>query len=151
MGIDLGNPFAENTLIKVCNPYCEPCAQAHSKIDSLLHNNSNLKVKIIFMSSSPNGFMATPVKHLLTIAERQNEFLTKQALDDWYLSENKDYEEFLKKHPLDTPLDRQDNKIVEMKVWCDQISIAVTPTFFMNGYQLPGVYDIDDLQYFMLE
>ena len=26
LGIDLGNPLAINTLIKVCNPYCGPCA-----------------------------------------------------------------------------------------------------------------------------
>ena len=151
VGIDLGNPTAENTLIKVCNPYCGPCAKAHPKIDLLLHNNPNIKVKIIFTSSDPNDFIATPVKHLLTIAERQDEFLTKQALDDWYLSEEKDYEQFLKKYPLDTPLDRQNNKMVEMKAWCEQIDIAVTPTFFINGYQLPDAYNIEDLQYFMLE
>lgn len=36
LGIDLGNPYAENSLIKVCNPYCGPCANAHPKIESLL-------------------------------------------------------------------------------------------------------------------
>ena len=36
IGIDLGNPEATNTLIKVCNPYCGPCANAHSKIKKLL-------------------------------------------------------------------------------------------------------------------
>lgn len=151
VGIDVGNQLAQNTLIKVCNPYCGPCAKAHPEIDSLLHNNSNLKVKIIFTSTNLNDFMATPVKHLLSIAEKQNEPLTKKALDNWYLPEKKEYEEFVKKHPLDTPLDRQNNKMVEMKAWCDQIDIAVTPTFFVNGYQLPDAYNIQDLQYFLLE
>lgn len=27
LGIDIGNPAATNTLIKVCNPYCGPCAR----------------------------------------------------------------------------------------------------------------------------
>ena len=151
VGIDIGNPLAQNTLIKVCNPYCGPCAKAHPVIDSLLENNSNLKVKIIFTSSNINDFMATPVKHLLSIAEKQNESLTKQALDDWYLPEKKDYEEFVKKHPLSTSLDTQNNKMVEMKAWCDQTDIAVTPTFFVNGYQLPDAYNIQDLQYFLME
>lgn len=151
VGIDIGNPLAQNTLVKVCNPYCGPCAKAHPEIDSLLHNNSDLKVKIIFTSSNLNDFMATPVKHLLSIAEKQSEPLTKQALDDWYLPEKKDYDEFVKKHPINTQLDAQNNKMIKMKAWCDQIDIAVTPTFFVNGYQIPDAYNIQDLQYFLLE
>ena len=151
VGIDVGNQLAQNTLIKVCNPYCGPCAKAHPEIDLLLHNNVNLKVKIIFTSTNLDDFMATPVKHLLTIAEKQNEPLTKQALDDWYLPENKDYEQFVKKHPLDAQLDIQNNKMIKMKAWCDKIDITSTPTFFVNGYQLPDAYNIQDLQYFLLE
>jgi hypothetical protein len=30
-----------------------------------------------------------PVKHLLAIAEKNNETLTKMALDDWYMSAKK--------------------------------------------------------------
>jgi hypothetical protein len=36
LGINLGNPAATNSIIKVCNPYCGPCAKAHPKIDALL-------------------------------------------------------------------------------------------------------------------
>ena len=36
LGIDLGNPDATNTLVKVCNPYCGPCAKAHPEIEKLL-------------------------------------------------------------------------------------------------------------------
>lgn len=151
VGIDVGNQLAQNTLIKVCNPYCGPCAKAHPEIDSLLHNNSNLKVKIIFTSTNLNDLMANPVKHLLSIAEKQNEPLTKQALDNWYLPEKKDYEQFAKKHPLDAQLDIQNNKMIKMKAWCDKIDITSTPTFFVNGYQLPDAYNIQDLQYFLLE
>lgn len=151
IGIDIGSPLAKNTLVKVCNPYCGPCVKAHPEIDLLLENNSDLKVKIIFTSSNLDDFMAIPVKHLLSIAEKQNESMTKQALDDWYLPEKKDYEEFVKKHPLDMSLDKQNSKMIEMKAWCDQIDIAVTPTFFVNGYQLPDAYNIQDLQYFLIE
>lgn len=41
LGIDLGNPGATNTLIKVCNPYCGPCAKAHPKIEELLEQNGS--------------------------------------------------------------------------------------------------------------
>lgn len=152
LGIDLGNPEAKNTLIKVCNPYCGPCAKAHPEIESLLHNNDNLKVKIIFAcNNSKEDITAIPAKHLLSIAEKQNELLTKEALDEWYLPKEKSYEQFLKKYQLDNDLETQNKKMDEMKVWCQKMGIVFTPTIFINGYQLPNAYNIENLQYFLLE
>jgi protein-disulfide isomerase len=36
-----------------------------------------------------------------------------------------------------------------MDSWCQEIGIAYTPTFFVNGYQLPKMYKIEDLKYLM--
>ncbi len=150
LGIALGNLTATNTLIKVCNPYCGPCAKAHPEIEKLLEENSNLKVQIIFtVTADENDFKAPPVKHLLAIAEKGNETLTKGALDDWYLADKKDYEVFAHKYPMNGELKKQDAKIEAMKVWCDETKIAFTPTIFVNGHQLPDVYNIADLQHFL--
>ena len=150
LGIALGNPDAANTLIKVCNPYCGPCAKAHPEIEKLLEENDNLKVQIIFtVTADENDFKASPVKHLLAIAEKGNETLTKGALDDWYLADKKDYETFANKYPMNGELKKQDAKIEAMKVWCDETQIAFTPTIFVNGHQLPDVYNIADLQHFL--
>ncbi len=150
LGIALGNPDAANTLIKVCNPYCGPCAKAHPEIEKLLEENSNLKVQIIFTATADeNDFKAPPVKHLLAIAEKEDEQLTKQALDDWYLADKKDYNLFATKYPMNGELKKQDAKIEAMKAWCDETKIAFTPTIFVNGHQLPDVYNIADLQHFL--
>ncbi len=151
LGIDLGNPLARNTLIKVCNPYCSYCGKAHADIESLLEKIPNLKVKIIFYCRGEADTSAIPAKHLLSIAENQNEALTKQALDDWYLAEKNDYKVFLKKYPLNVNLDKHNDSISNMKNWCQQMSVSATPTCFINGYQLPDAYNIEDLQYFLLE
>jgi hypothetical protein len=45
----------------------------------------------------------------------------------------------------------QDKKIDGMKEWCDKAEIRVTPTIFYNSYQLPDVYNIGDLKYFLVE
>ncbi|OQY76045.1 MAG: hypothetical protein B6D44_00270 [Ignavibacteriales bacterium UTCHB2] len=50
LGINLGNSTAENTIIKICNPYCYYCVKSHKEIDQLLEENKNVKVKIIFKS-----------------------------------------------------------------------------------------------------
>jgi thiol-disulfide isomerase/thioredoxin len=152
LGIDIGNPDATNTLIKVCNPYCGPCAKAHPQIDKLLEEIPNLKVKIIFTSSNqPEDPAYKPVSHLLAINQKNDsQKIIKQALDNWYLAEKKDYELFAKKYPMNGELAKQGNKIETMKNWCKATDISFTPTIFINGYQIPDAYSIEDLNYFLL-
>lgn len=152
LGIDLGNPAATNTLIKVCNPYCEPCSKAHPKIEKLLEEIRNLKVKIIFTTpNQPEERAYKPVSHLLAINGRDNEENIKQALDDWYLADKKNYELFAKKYPMNGELATQGNKIDAMHKWCEKMNIYSTPTIIINNYELPDAYSIEDLQYFLLE
>jgi thiol-disulfide isomerase/thioredoxin len=153
LGINLGNPEATNTLIKVCNPYCGPCAKAHPKIDKLLEEIPNLKVKIIFTTpNEPEQPAYKPVSHLLAINEQSNsEGDIKLALDDWYLADKKDYDLFATKYPMNGELAKQGYKIKLMERWSKEMEITFTPTIFINGYQIPNAYGIEDLQYFLLE
>lgn len=152
LGIVLGNINAANTLIKVCNPYCGPCARAHTEIEKLLQENSNMRVRIIFMATNTeNDIKAPPVKHLLALAENSEENIIKAALDDWYLADKKNYTVFAAKYPMNAELKMQDIKVESMRKWCDEVDISFTPTFFFNGYQLPDAYSIGDLKYFLAE
>jgi protein-disulfide isomerase len=158
LGITLGNPNASYKLIKVCNPYCGPCAKAHQPMEDLLENNPDVQVQILFTATNSEGDMkAPPVKHLLAIAEKNEEPMVKQALDDWYLAEKKDYEIFAAKYPMNGELKQQNAKIEAMKNWCDTTGIEFTPTFFVSMpndtnetvyYQLPSIYSVIDLKYF---
>lgn len=150
LGIMLGNPNAANTIIKVCNPYCGPCAKAHSMMDEILENNEDVKVQIIFMASNDeNDTRAKPVKHLMALYEKNDEQLIKKALDDWYSADKKDYNEFAKKYLLNGELQMQGSKIEAMDKWCKGMNISFTPTFFVNDYQLPESYKLDDLKHLL--
>jgi protein-disulfide isomerase len=46
-------------------------------------------------------------------------------------------------------LKKQDEKVEAMKDWCSKTEIQFTPTFFINGYQLPSNYSVNDLKYFL--
>lgn len=153
LGINLGNANATNTLIKVCNPYCGPCAKTHPKIDKLLEEIPNLKVKIIFTTpNQPEQRAYKPVSHLLAINEQGNTGGNiKLALDDWYLADKKDYEVFATKYPMNGELAKQGYKMEAMDKWSKEMEIQFTPTLFINGHQLPDAYNIEDLQYFLLE
>ena len=108
LGITIGNPNATHTIIKVCNPYCNPCAKAHPKIDALLESNPNIKVQIIFTATNKEGdIRALPVKHLLAVDAKGDKALTAKALDDWYMAEQKNYEIFAAKYPMNGELKQQ--------------------------------------------
>jgi uncharacterized membrane protein len=152
MGIDIGNQNAYHEIIKVCNPYCGPCAKAHPKIDEIVEHNRNVRAKIIFtVPNDENNKALKPVKHLLAIAAQNDEHEIKKALDDWYLPDEKDYKAFAEKYKVNEEFDNQNGKIEEMYNWCKAIDIAYTPTIFLNGYQLPDAYSVEDLEYILLE
>jgi hypothetical protein len=150
IGITIGNVNAQNTIIKVCNPYCGPCATAHPEIEAILEANPNVKAQIIFTATNKeDDFKAPPVKHLLAIAAQNNEIQTKQALDDWYLAKEKNYEQFALKYPLNGEVDKQAIAVEKMNDWCTKTAITFTPTIFINGYQMPDVYSVKDLKYLL--
>jgi uncharacterized membrane protein len=148
LGIVLGKSDAKNKLVKVCNPYCKPCAQAHPLLEELLENSNDLQVQIIF-NATTDEMMVRPAKHLLAIAEQQATELTKRALDDWYLPTKKDYNAFAEKYPLLDGIEKQNLAIQTMDKWCKEAEITFTPTFFINGYQLPEIYTVADLKYLL--
>ncbi len=151
LGILLGNPDATWQVIKVCNPYCGPCARAHPVLEELLHTNSGVSLQIIFTATGEDADPGTaPVQHFLAIAQQHDEAITRQALDDWYNPPEKDYTAFAKKYPVDDKVQfEQKEKIQSMKAWCDAMQISFTPTLFINGHQLPEIYNITDLKYFL--
>ncbi len=147
LGINIGNPDAANTIIKVCNPYCGPCAKVHPVLEEIIKHNKDMQVKVIFTATNnENDPGAKPVKHLLAVAAKENKQLTEQALDDWYLPEKKDYDAFAAKYPMNGEFQEQVGKLDMMKAWCEEAEITFTPTIFINGRRLPETYSIDELK-----
>jgi protein-disulfide isomerase len=153
LGITLGPANAPHQLIKVCNPYCGPCSKAHPKIEKLLHQHSNLQVKILFMvPDEPGQRPHTAASHLMAIAQNANsQQQVQQALDDWYLPEQKNYDAFAAKYPLNGAVAAEAPAITAMQQWSKANDIRYTPTIFYNGHELPPEYDLEDLSYFLQE
>lgn len=150
LGIRLGNRDAKHFVLKVCNPYCAPCSRSHADLIYLLES-SNIELRIIYTTTmQKNDPRIKPVLHFLALNSLGDKVTLKQALNDWYLSENKNYEEFARKYPLPSLSDAEYHKeqIKEMNQWCQDMLVDATPTFFVNGHQLPDSYKIKDLKYF---
>lgn len=146
LGIFINNKSAKYNVIKVCNPYCEPCAKAHPILEELVRKEK-ISLQILFsVNISDNDIKRKPVSHFLAINEEEGESKIQQALDDWYLQKNKEYDFFAKNYPVNGNLMDQKNKIEAMHIWCEKEKITHTPTIFINGYELPKEYGVKDLR-----
>lgn len=150
LGIVVGNLDAENEIIKVCNPYCGPCSRAHPELDEIVQRNPDVKLRIVFTATGEgDDILTAPVGHLLAIEEKMGRDTVQKALDDWYLAEKKDYEAFSVKYPMNGELHEQKGRMVAMDNWCQEVKVRATPTLFINGYELPESYRIDELKNFL--
>jgi len=151
-GILIGDLAAENLIIMVCNPHCEPCAAAHLKLVKLMPLVKNLKLQIIFIATNNfEDIRSNSAKHLLAIASNKDDSLTKQALHDWYSMKNKNYSDFKTKYPVEKNINHYDEEIDRMRLWAGNEGINYTPAIYVNGYELSAEYIIEDLAYLLLE
>jgi uncharacterized membrane protein len=160
LGITFGNPHAKYTVIKLCNPYCGPCSKAHKPFEDLINSSSILKGQIIFsVSKMETEPRIETVRHFLNAAANRSEKEVKKMLDEWYGLEVKDYDFLVNKYPATGSLERHDTMVRAMREWSEGQRINFTPTFFVssrsveNGdvhfYQLPKIYKVTDLAYFL--
>ncbi len=145
LGIEIGNKNAAYKVVKVCNPYCSPCAKAHVVLEELIENEI-IHLKIIF-NSRPDYHNANylPTFHFMTQYEKDASQM-REVLDFWYGLDKKNNEVLEKKFPImrDTR-PNQSPKIEAMHEWCVKEKITHTPTLYINGRILPNEYAIKDL------
>jgi thiol-disulfide isomerase/thioredoxin len=146
LGIFLKGANAKYHVLKVCNPYCGPCARTHPLLEQL-YETGNIDLQIVFVPGGGDEVRLKTIRHLLGIASVENLEQTRQALDDWYRQDKKDFEAFAKKYPLNGELGKQESNIKAMQDWAEKEQITHTPTIFINGYELPSAYAVEDLNY----
>jgi protein-disulfide isomerase len=148
----VGNPAAPIQIIMVSNLYCNPCKEKHAIVDQLVTMYPD-KVNVAFRfikSGNDLVYKTETLYHLLGLwlqniyghANEQQE--TKTLMHEWFTIW--DLQKFEKKFPL-APRNRVEIEglVAEHYAWVDANGIQYTPTFFVNGYQLPKEYVIDDL------
>lgn len=143
LGIRFESQNALINVIKVCNPFCNPCAQAHPILEKLL-DNGLINLQIIFaVSNNINDPNTNVVKHFLSLKTQPKAL--KNTLNKWYALKDKKLENLPNENPIYENTSILDQEIQEMSDWCTNENIDHTPTIFINGYELPKEYNVIDL------
>lgn len=148
----LGSRIAPINITMAANLYCHPCKVGFEKVSRLLAaypEKVNLAIRLL---SSGRGGGGQPLAGRYILARwlhhidgKTDELLkTKKLFLDWY--ECMDITVFMKKYPVDDHEDPFAGHIeTQHTEWIEQERINKTPTWFINGYELPDAYRIEDL------
>ncbi len=150
--LQLGNPDAPLQVMVGCNPYCGPCARAHKVLHDMVEKygeSMGLTVRFTIDAAKKEDKKTKAVEYLLRyILTNSNEAtanrrrLLRTTLKNWY--EEMDYEKFTAKHFLNQEIN-VDDLLQLHKNWDKKASVQYTPTIFVNGYEMPKEYLVNDL------
>jgi hypothetical protein len=130
-----------------CNPYCGPCASSHRQLEELLHrypDQLKIQLRLLCRPEDAGDSRTTAVIAILqkaTTVENNEEL--QQLFTDWF--QYMDFDKWVNKWKPDTNIN-VDQQLKQHSLWVEQSNIAWTPTFFINGKQLPGRYSLNDLE-----
>ncbi len=138
----VGNPNAEHTITMVTNPFCQPCAKAHSLIEDLIETNSNVNCQVIFLASNTESDKRGIVARLILSLPNEKQ---SDALHQWYENEERNIEKW--QTQLGVAENKQtQNTIEQHKTWCETAKIEGTPSLYINGYKMPDLYFRSELK-----
>jgi len=149
--LQLGNPDAALQVLVACSFYCGPCARAHKLLHELIDNVGDqigLTIRFTVTQNTEGDSNAEVLEYMLNYllhaggAVGSSTMLKREVLANWF--EWMDFEKFKKQYPVVGQYDVAE--ILRMHAqWVKKSDIQFTPTIFVNGYELPGVYQVSDL------
>ncbi|MCY1662560.1 thioredoxin domain-containing protein [Chryseobacterium sp. SL1] len=147
--IILGNANAQNIVTVISNPLCPPCAKLHIKIEKWLKKENDVKILILFyISHHETEEKLTLLNRIFSLHKEGNTEKVSNALNDWYGGKSKNINEWLKNNPIAVNSDNTQT-IENQKEWYENEGFRATPTILVNGFELPGPYNFEDLKYLL--
>jgi len=151
--IRFGNPDSKLRLSILSNPYCNPCAKMHKRIEELLKQTGNA-ISVQYILSSFTEEMNSTNKYLIAaclnpLASRHCEEERRSNLfHDWFEKGKPLRDDYFKEMGLDMNNPAIEAEFQKHEAWKQKTQIKGTPTVLVNGFKLPESYKIEDLRFF---
>ncbi|MDB4293515.1 thioredoxin domain-containing protein [Maribacter sp.] len=155
-----GNPEGVLQFVIISTPFCKYCSKAHQELEQIVDNHSNdIGVRIRFTLSSPDT-ETEEYKALYQILNTYEQLVWKMKLEnthslmrgivkDWFNIKNQS--EFRALYPVQIDGGSEDiNTLINQSTaWANAMKINQTPSFFINGYEMPNPHTFKDLFLFV--
>jgi protein-disulfide isomerase len=142
-----GNPDARLRVTIFTNPYCNPCAYMHKRVEKLL-NDTNNTVCVQYILSSFDKEFDFANKHLIAAYLEKGADAALSIFNAWFEKGKAQKEAFFNELSLNMDNPAIESEFQKHESWKTQTQLRATPTILVNGYQLPENYKMEDLRYF---
>jgi hypothetical protein len=142
-----GNSGAKLNITILSNPYCNPCARMHKRMERLLKDTNN-QVCIEYVLSSFTDELESTNKFLIAAALQKDKAEMMKIFSNWFENGKLQRDEFFKDWGLDMSRPEIEAIFQKHKKWKEETKLTATPAILVNGYKLPENYRIEDLRYF---
>ena len=146
--IFLGNQNAPLKITIFTNPYCNPCATMHKRVEQLLKDTNN-EVSIQYILSTFHKDLENVNRYLIAACLQKDKETAKQIFRDWFEKGKELEEKFFDTFNLNINTKEVEYEFKRHEKWRAKTGIRGTPTVIVNGYELPDNYKIEDLRLFL--
>jgi hypothetical protein len=142
-----GNPEGHLRITIFTNPYCNPCASMHKRVEKFL-NDTDSAVCVQYIFSSFDRSFDSINKYLIAMY-LEKDINALQVFSNWFEKGKALQEDFFNDFHLDINKPEVETEFQKHEAWKKKTQIRATPTILVKGYQLPENYRIEDLRYFL--
>jgi uncharacterized membrane protein len=152
--LTIGKPAAPIQIMMAASLSCGPCKDGFEKLTNLIQAfPDQIHAIVRFRIDKTKKIQKTDaaqtiLSYWLANIHGKNDAASKtqRLIMDWY--KWIDLQKFLEEYPVKhNGIDRELNDLEEqLSAWFEEENIQGTPTYFINGYQLPRHYRIDDMK-----
>jgi uncharacterized membrane protein len=138
-----GAKYSPITITAFLSLNCSPCAKAFEKIKDILQSGEKVSINIVMITDD------SKILNALYFYSRQNKNEEAiELLNTWYNAHPYSRNKLSENLCIPEIEDYSKEVINENYKLFEECNLTHTPTFFINGYQLPNQYDIEDIVYF---
>ena len=138
--IVFGDTQSQYQITIFSNPYCNPCAAMHQRLELLY--KAGCRIQYVFTYFSKD--LSNVNKYMIATYQKYGEENSWQLLSEWYSGGKSKQEKF-----FDTNLNIETKSVIDEferhDAWSAATGFDATPTILFNGKELPDVYNVDDL------
>lgn len=148
--VDGSSIFFGNRQAKLCvtvfsNPYCNPCAAMHRRLERVV-SAGGCRLQYVFTAFRPEW--NTINKNLIAVYQQFGAEKAWKVYTEWYDRGKIKEEAFFKPYRLNAATEEVDREFKSHEQWRATTGFSSTPTLLVNGHKLPDGYVVDDIPYF---
>lgn len=120
----------------------------HKRLEQLLRKTNN-GYSLQYILTSFNKDSEDSNKLFIAAYKEKDETQFCSFLNEWYTEGKNNRQKFYQKYPFNREDEMVLSELQEHKKWIQNAKITMTPTLLFNGYELPRMYKVEDLEYFI--